>query len=461
MSIRNKIRDSGLAVQKLGPQPPTSAAAPVVVSAPAPVAPALALAPAPARPSVPLRAAQTAALTLADVPKAVRPAVLQGLENLEAWLRKESSARISEKISDKTRAAYQRNGQRLDATRVPGQPVDLAAFARRGSTYYTYRAAVRYHAAEQAQLALTDYEHARKNKDPAAREEARQRMFHYAADLVEHARDKTPGLPTPKEVEMGLADPKAPGVPALVKATPETEAQITRETAKLKAANAINRRVPAWREVIWSRLEKVKSPWLDHTAVASLSGARPEELQTATFHRVGNALCITINGAKVSDTKGQPWRKLVIKNDGSSEFQHLFAKAGATPTALTLPPDVQDYPDAFSAALARAGKQVFPASCPRMSGYVYRHAFAADLKADKLPRIQIAAALGHAVTKTQDTYGRATGGRAGARSLSVTCEREVRQTHDSRFSAPTPTTAPPAPPPVLTFSTPSFGDLGL
>lgn len=391
------------------------------------------------------------------MPKALRPDVLQGLGNLEEWLRKEAATRMAEKVSDKTRAAYQRNGKRLDAARAPGHPVDLARFARRGSTYYTYRAAVRYHAAEQAQLALADYEAARKTKDTVAKEEARQRMFHYAADLVEHARDKVPGLPTPQEIALGLADAKAPGVPALVKATPETEAQITRETAKLKAANAINRMVPAWREVIWSRLVKVKSPWLDHTAVAALSGARPEELQTATFHREGTALCIIINGAKVSATKGQPWRKLVIKNDGGSEFDHLFKKAGNTPKALTLPDDVRDYPDAFSAALARAGKQVFPASCPRMSGYVYRHAFAADLKADKLPRILIAAALGHAVTKTQDTYGRAVGGRAGARSLSVTCEREVKQTHDSRFTSPTPVAAPP----VITFATPTFGDLGL
>lgn len=417
MSIRKKLLESGLALQTSGPQP------------------------------------------LADVPKAQRPAALSGLADLEEWLRKESSARLGELVTDKTRAEYRRNGTRLEADRVPGQPVDLTDFAGRGSTYYAYRASVRYHAAEQAAHALRDFERARKNKDPVAREEARQRMFNYAVDLVTYARDKVPGLPNPRMVAMGLDDAKAPGVPAQAKAS-GMAAAATRETAKLKAANTINRKLPAWREVIWSRLVQVKSPWLDHTAVASLSGARPEELQAATFHRVGDALCITINGAKVSATKGQPWRKLVIKNDGSSEFEHLFAKASAQPRALALPPDVTDYPDAFSAALARAGKQVFPAGCPRMSGYVYRHSFASDLKADGLPREQIAAALGHAVTKTQDTYGRAAGGRAGARSLSVSCERAIKQTHDTRYTTPAPA-ATVAPAASFTFTTPSFGDFGL
>ena len=436
MNMRKKLLASVPAVQKQGPQPPAIAPAPAVVSAPSP-----------------------AVATPVDAPKAHRPLALAGIDNLGEWVRKESSARLGELVSDKTRKEYRRNGERLEKTRAPGQPVDLSAFAGRGSTYYAYRAAVRYHAAEQASLALRDYERARKNKDPFAKEQARQRMFDYAVDLLEFARDKVPGVPTPKEIALGIADAKAPGVPALAKAA-GTAATARRETAKLKAANTINRKVPGWREIIWARLVHVKSPWLDHTAVAALSGARPEELQTATFERVGNALCITINGAKVSASKGQKWRKLVIGNDGGSEFSHLFAKASEKPRALALPPEVTDYPDAFSAALARAGKQVFPAACPRMSGYVYRHSFASDIKADGLARDLIAASLGHAVTKTQDTYGRAAGGRAGARAVSVTCDRAIKQTHDTRYTnpAPAPTVASAA---TFTFSTPSFGDLGL
>ena len=61
----------------------------------------------------------------------------------------------------------------------------------------------------------------------------------------------------------------------------------------------------------------------------------------------------------------------------------------------------------------------------RLSGYVYRHAFASDMKADGASKETIAKALGHAVTKTQDAYGRALGGTAGRRLVSVSAAREV------------------------------------
>ena len=88
----------------------------------------------------------------------------------------------------------------------------------------------------------------------------------------------------------------------------------------------------------------------------------------------------------------------------------------------------------------------------RLSGYVYRHALASDMKADGATREQIAMALGHAVTKTQDTYGRAVGGGAGKRIFSVTAAREVKVTHDPRF-----TSTPNIPAPnTQTWDTPGF-----
>ena len=64
-----------------------------------------------------------------------------------------------------------------------------------------------------------------------------------------------------------------------------------------------------------------------------------------------------------------------------------------------------------------------------MSGYVYRHSLAADLKADGASRVEIAQALGHAVTKTQDAYGRAIGGKAGARKMQIQTARGVKVNH--------------------------------
>ena len=203
---------------------------------------------------------------------------------------------------------------------------------------------------------------------------------------------------------------------------------------------------------MWSRLVAVGSPWLDHTAVAALTGARPEKLRAAQIRKNSHgALEIRIAGAKVSDTKGQPWRIFTFGDDASHEYAHLAAKTGAGWKVVDLPPGVTDYPDAFSAALARAGAQVLRGA-ERLSGYVYRHALASDMKADGATREQIAMALGHAVTKTQDTYGRAVGGGAGKRIFSVTAAREVKVTHDPRF-----TSTPNIPAPnTQTWDTPGF-----
>jgi integrase len=393
-------------------------------------------------------------------PPAKRSSVLLGVDNIEQWLKAESDAVMSQPVSDKSVEQYRRNGARIDATRVTGEPVSLSEFEGKPSTYYAYRAAVRFHAAEFGKVALRDYEKARKAKDPEAKAKAYQRMLDAAADLKQYSRDASPGLPNPKAVALGLEDPKPEGAPTRAKRQGKATTP-PRETSKLKAANAIAKKYPDWRERVWNRLSEIASPWMDHAAVAALTGARPDELRFAQIRKDGTNLIVKITGAKVTDNTGQLWREFTLKDDDSQEFTHLFAKATSKLKTVGLPDGITDYPDAFSAALARAGKQVLPKS-DRMSGYVYRHALASDLKADGASREQIAAALGHAVTKTQDTYGRAVGGKSGVRSLSVTCAREIKQTHDTRYTNP----APAAPvidalPQAFTFNTPSFGDLGL
>ena len=111
-----------------------------------------------------------------------------------------------------------------------------------------------------------------------------------------------------------------------------------RETSKLKAANSIAKKYPNWRELVWARLVHLKSPWLDHTAIAALTGARPEELRTAKVRKTASGIEIGITGAKVSDEKGQPWRLFEIGNDGSLEYAHLEANVGAAWKDVYLPP---------------------------------------------------------------------------------------------------------------------------
>ena len=398
----------------------------------------------------------------ASAPKAKRPAILAGVADINVWLREMAKDILAVDITEKTKEQHRRNGARLDAMRVDGEAISLDDYATVPATFYAYRASVRWHAALTGLDAVQAYDRARKEKNDVAAAVAYQRILYAAADLKTYPKDASPGLPNSKNIALGIDDARPESVPAKAKREGRT-ATAPRETSKLKAANSIAKKYPDWRSLLWVQLTSIKSPWLDHTAVAALTGARPEELRTAKYQRFEDGLRVVITGAKVSATKGQAWRMFTLKNDGTSEFAHLFAKAEkewlkAEKEWLTvdLPDGITDYPDAFSAALARAGKKVLP-KAERMSGYVYRHALASDLKADGFSREQIAAALGHAVTKTQDAYGRAVGGKAGKRSLSVECAREIKVTHDTRYTTPAPQIAPE----TISFSTPSFGDLGL
>jgi integrase len=369
--------------------------------------------------------------------------VLKGREKIDSWLRGEAGAVLGAAVSPKTVEQYKRNGARLHAAREKGKPVDLSKHEGSSATFYAYRAAVRWYAATEGIKAVREYSAAAKFGLEDAKAAAWQRVLHFAADLVQYPKDAKPGLPSARAVALGLDDPKPEGAPARAKREGRADTQ-KRETAKLKAANSIARKYPDWRALVWARLVAVKSPWLDHAAIAALTGARPDELRTAQVRRTATGIEIGITGAKVSDTKGQPWRLFALRDDGSNEYQHIAAIASKAWRPVGLPDGVTDYPDAFSAALARAGAQVLPGA-ERLSGYVYRHAFASDLKADGATKEQIAQALGHAVTKTQDAYGRAIGGASGRRLLSVSAAREVRATHDTRYTNPAPTVAPVQP----------------
>lgn len=395
------------------------------------------------------------ALPKASVPKSKRPAILAGVDQAGAWLRDQAKEILAVDINEKTKEQHRRNGARLDAMRVDGEAISLADYATVPATFYAYRASVRWHAASTGLDALRAYDSAKKSKDDVAAAAAWQLVLYAAADLKTYQKDTAPGLPNLKNIALGLEDAKPESVPARAKREGHA-ATAPRETSKLKAANSIAKKYPDWRSRLWVQLALIQSPWLDHTAVAALTGARPEELRTAKVQRFEDGLRIEIKGAKVSDSKGQPWRVFTLKNDSSHEFAHLFAKAEDDWVTVNLPDGVKDYPDAFSAALARAGKKVLP-KAERMSGYVYRHALASDLKADGFTREHIAAALGHAVTKTQDAYGRAVGGGAGKRVLSVECANAIKVTHDARYT----TTAPQVATAKISFATPSFGDFGL
>ena len=368
-----------------------------------------------------------------------RSAILKNIV-VERWLSDQVKEHKKDKAtSDATKAKYAQVATTLESTRAqPGEPVNIEQVAKTKNTFYVYRAATRWAALERAKSALRSYRNA---DNDGAKKAAYAVMLTAAADLVRYPADAMPGLPNVKNIAFGIDDPKAPSEfkPTGVKG----------KSDKLKDAQAIQK-IDGWRSLLFARLVDLKSPWIDQAAVASLTGCRPAEVSSVRIEQVSGALVITIPGVKVSDTKGQPFRKFTIKADAGSEFAHLLAKTAQGGILLSSAAT----PSAFSEALKRAGKQVFGDKAPPMTGYVYRHALACDMKADGASRDEIASALGHAVTKTQSHYGRASGGKKGARVFQVEAERPIKQTHGTGFA----TKKNIAPVPVApVFTSPSFG----
>lgn len=375
---------------------------------------------------------------------APRAALLTGV-NVERWLGEQVAAHRKDKsISATTKARYAQVALTLDVTRPESwEPVDINKAAKTNSTFYAYRAAVRWSALERAAASLRVYKN---SKDESARKSAYASMLSAAADLARYPADARPGLPSPLLVSLGIEDKKTGGEFKKTKAGPGPN-------DKLKDANTIQK-IDGWRALIFGRLVSVDSPWIDHAAVAALTGCRPAEVASVRIEKgAGGELVITIPGVKVSDTKGQPYRKFSIKADAGPEFAHLLARVKTGPVLLSS----DSTASAFSEALKRAGKQALGDKAPPMTGYVYRHALACDMKADGASREEIAMALGHAVTKTQNYYGRASGGKKGARVFQVEAPRPIKQTHGNGNRKAQSVAPVQAAPVVPVFTSPNFG----
>jgi len=358
------------------------------------------------------------------VEKPHRSEILKGLEHLERWL----GAQVREHKNDKktnpeTQVRYAQIAMTLETSREKiGEPIRIELHAKTANTFYAYRAAVRWSALENAQKALRVYKN---SHDEAAKKSAYQIMLTCAADLVKYPADAQPGLPSQSFIKTAkaLGDDEAL---AAVKKTPSAFVPTGEvgKNDKLKDANKIQK-IEGWRGLIFARLLDVKSPWIDHAAVAALTGCRPAEVSSVKIENNNGSLVITIPGAKVTENSGQPFRRFTIKNDGGSEFAHLLERTKNNPVIL----ESDATASAFSEALKRAGRQALGEKAPPFTGYVYRHALACDLKADGVDRETLAMALGHAVTKTQAHYGRATGGKKGNRAIKIEASREIKHTH--------------------------------
>lgn len=379
--------------------------------------------------------------------------------NVERWLREQIKEHKKDTATNvTTKDEYRSISNNLDLTRPdPWEPVQIEKKAGTKNTFYKYRAATRFVALERAQVALRVYGN---TKNETEKKAAYAVMLTAAADLIRYPADAQPGHEPKKLIQQMQAigdDDTANNLKKQKSEFKQTEPKDT--NAKLKDAQKIQK-IEGWRTLLFSELVARGGKWIDHAAVAALTGCRPAEVTSVQIERVGKALVITIPGAKVSESKGQPYRKFTITADSNGpEFDYLLNRVKDAPLLLQVPFDVHSPASTFSEALKSAGKKVFPKNTPPMTGYVYRHAIACDMKADGADMDHIAASMGHAVTKTQSYYGRASGGKRGTRVFSIEAAREIKQTHGTNRFTNTPQIEQS--PTHVAFQSPTFESLGL
>lgn len=332
--------------------------------------------------------------------------LLSSIENPRDFLRSQVSQQ-RKKLTLKTQADYLKKVRRLETLRgIDGTPPDITSISGTSKTYYAYRAAFVWDAIQRGKSAMKARDKAQSLGDTDAARQHMKTIKQCSVDLyVYSCGDGLSTLQKQKLAFLGLDD--EPPTSSFKVAKLENRTPKAKPSGKKKDAHVINK-IPGWRTLLFTRLEKISSPWLDHAAVCSLTGCRPAELNGSTVTYTNGKLVITIIGAKTNDGHGQATRTITVGNTPKTpEFAHLVKKS---PFTVTLHHQVKDYPNAFTKALERAGKMAFPPKTPLMGAYVYRHAMAADMKADSASTEQIAFVLGHSSTRTQRSYGHARGG---------------------------------------------------
>jgi integrase len=341
------------------------------------------------------------------------------------------------KLSPDTLKDYQKKARRHDALRPdPDSPPDLESHYLKPSSYYAHRAAARWSAEEDCQKALRQRDRAKPGSSEW--ESAIRQLKRSMATLNRYPagkQDNIIGVKALQQAEaLGLVDPPTSAKP--------TQQKKHARASKAKLIGPLNRGIPDWREKVWNRLLKIKSPWLVQVAMMALAGLRPVETGQVTLSLAEDGgLVFHVKGAKVSGTKGQPERTLTVRS-GTPEAEFLKQQLVATEGKLTIPAKpLKDATAAMEAAVRRAGREALGKQWG-FSAYMYRHSLAADLKADKVDREQLALALGHSVTETGRYYGFWQSGRAGQRDITATGTRTVKINHQHGKVAPTSSSSP-------------------
>jgi len=189
---------------------------------------------------------------------------------------------------------------------------------------------------------------------------------------------------------------------------------------------------PLWRQQLLKACP-ASSKYFLALLVLMLTGLRPAELQHGVRVTMqGAEIAVIIRGAKVTMIAGQPERTLWFGLDNPLTAylaKRVQASAGAG-FAVSI-----KSPGALCNFVRRLSRRVFWRRKYVISPYSYRHAFASDRKAEKVPPENIGAMLGHAVDRSQRGYGCSSQGRTLCRVVGFAATRAVRAVPVSKAAA--------------------------
>lgn len=162
--------------------------------------------------------------------------------------------------------------------------------------------------------------------------------------------------------------------------------------------------------------------------VLAMTGCRPVELEQGVQLRVeGDKLLARIEGAKVTEQSGQPWRELTFDpaKDRFAPILHTGARRFGGTYTVKMACTQHVFQKIHSRAVKRA---LGPSWIGKVTLYSHRHAMSVAMKADGLSRQDIAAAMGHCSTRSQTSLGMCVQavGRSGCGFVCVKASREVK-----------------------------------
>lgn len=196
-----------------------------------------------------------------------------------------------------------------------------------------------------------------------------------------------------------------------VKATMKPEGRSPKNASKRKTLPPAS-----WQRIVFNAADTHQKPAV---AVLWAAGCRPAEVEMGVdLERTADGIIIRIPGAKVSETKGQPTRAVLI--DLNSEAGQALLDVMGNKTSMTVQRTAKQVGNDFTKHLKRRS------GLPQVSAYSFRHQMASDLKAGSVDPVKVAEALGHASVHTQRHYGSSRKGGAVSPIINAQAEREVR-----------------------------------